>query len=74
LTRTIHEMGLMRRRHGYYRAKLIGAVLILIAWVVVFILIGDSWWQLANAGILAAVMTQLSFLGHDTAHRQCPWP
>jgi hypothetical protein len=35
-----------------------------------FILIGDSWWQLANAGILAAVMTQLSFLGHDAAHRQ----
>jgi hypothetical protein len=35
LTRTIHEMGLMCRRHGYYWAKLIGAVLILIAWVVV---------------------------------------
>jgi fatty acid desaturase len=63
-------MGLMCRRHGYCWAKLIGAVLILIAWVVVFILIGDSWWQLANAGILAAVMTQLSFLGHDAAHRQ----
>jgi len=45
-------------------------VLILIAWVVVFILIGDSWWQLANAGILAVVMTQIAFLGHDAAHRQ----
>src|SRR4249919_742243 len=51
LTRSIHEMGLMRRRYGYYWAKLIGTVLILIAWMVVFILIGDSWWQLANAGI-----------------------
>jgi hypothetical protein len=28
-------MGLMRRRYGYYWAKLIGAVLILAAWVVV---------------------------------------
>jgi fatty acid desaturase len=70
LTRSIHEMGLMRRRYGYYWAKLIGAVLILAAWVVGFIWIGDSWWQLANAGVLAALMTQISFLGHDAAHRQ----
>jgi fatty acid desaturase len=71
LTRTIHEMGLMCRRHGYCWAKLIGAVLILIAWVVVFILIGDSWCVRGHEkGILAAVMTQLSFLGHDAAHRQ----
>ena len=70
LTRSIHEMGLMRRSYGYYWAKLIGAVLILAAWVVGFILIGDSWWQLANAAVLAVLMTQLSFLGHDAAHRQ----
>ena len=38
LTRSIHEMGLMRRRYGYYWTKLIGAVLILAAWVVAFIL------------------------------------
>ena len=60
----------MRRRYGYYWAKLIGAVLILVAWVVGFIWIGDSWWQLANAGVLAVLMTQISFLGHDAAHRQ----
>jgi hypothetical protein len=36
-------MGLMRRRYGYYWAKLIGGVLILAAWVVGFIWIGDSW-------------------------------
>jgi fatty acid desaturase len=70
LTRSIHEMGLMRRRYGYYWAKLIGAVLILAAWALGFIWIGDSWWQLANAGVLAVVMTQISFLGHDAAHRQ----
>jgi len=70
LTRSIHEMGLMHRRYGYYWAKLIGAVLILAGWVVGFILIGDSWWQLANAAVLAVLMTQISFLGHDAAHRQ----
>jgi fatty acid desaturase len=70
LSRSIHELGLMRRRYGYYWAKLIGAVLILIAWVMGFTLIGDSWWQLANAGVFAVVMTQIAFLGHDAAHRQ----
>jgi hypothetical protein len=54
-------MGLMRRRYGYYWAKLIGAVLILIAWVVGFTLIGDNWWQLVNAGVFAVVMTQIAF-------------
>jgi fatty acid desaturase len=63
-------MGLMHRRYGYYWAKLIGAVLILAAWIVGFIWIGDSWWQLANAGVLAVVITQIAFLGHDAAHRQ----
>src|SRR6185437_8626966 len=58
LTRSIHEMGLMRRRYGYYWAKLIGAVFVLAAWVVGFIWIGDSWWQLASAGVLAVIMTQ----------------
>jgi fatty acid desaturase len=70
LTRKIQDLGLMRRRYGYYWTKLIGAVLILAAWVVGFILIGDSWWQLGNAVVLAVLMTQTSFLGHDAAHRQ----
>ena len=33
-------------------------------------LVGDSWWQLAVAAALAVVLTQLAFLGHDSAHRQ----
>jgi fatty acid desaturase len=70
LTRQVHELGLMRRRYGYYWTKLIGAVLILAAWVAGFVWIGDSWWQLASAGLLAVIMTQTAFLGHDAAHRQ----
>src|SRR6185503_17776699 len=70
LTRRVHELDLMRRRYGYYWTKLIGAVLILAVWVFAFIWIGDSWWQLFNAGVLAIIMTQLGFLGHDAAHRQ----
>ncbi|GAA3624354.1 fatty acid desaturase family protein [Microlunatus ginsengisoli] len=70
LARQVHELGLMRRRYGYYWAKLIGAVLVLTGWVVGFVWIGDSWWQLASGGVLAVTMTQTAFLGHDAAHRQ----
>ena len=70
LTRRVHELGLMRRRYGYYWAKLVGAALVLAAWTVAFVWIGDSWWQLASAAVLAVLMTQIAFLGHDAAHRQ----
>jgi fatty acid desaturase len=70
LTRRVHDLNLMRRRYGYYWTKLVGAVLILAVWVLAFIWIGDSWWQLVSAGVLAIIMTQLGFLGHDAAHRQ----
>jgi fatty acid desaturase len=70
LTRRVHELNLMRRRYGYYWMKLVGALVILAAWVLAFIWIGDSWWQMINAGVLAIIMAQLGFLGHDAAHRQ----
>jgi fatty acid desaturase len=70
LTRSIHELGLMRRRYGYYWAKLIGAVAVLTAWVVAFLWIGNSWWQLVSGAVLGILMTQIAFLGHDAAHRQ----
>lgn len=66
----IRESGLLRRRYGYYWAKLIGFPLLLIAVVAAFILIGDTWWQLLTAGVFAVIFTQIAFLGHDAAHRQ----
>lgn len=60
----------MRRRYGYYWTKLIGAVAILIAWVLGFVAIGNSWWQLISAAVLSVLITQIAFLGHDAAHRQ----
>ena len=70
LARQVTDLGLMRRRYGYYWSKLIGSVVVLAAWVVAFVWIGDSWWQLAWAGVLAVILTQIAFLGHDAAHRQ----
>jgi fatty acid desaturase len=70
LTRDVHAAGLMRRRYAYYWLKMLAMVALLAAFVVVFGWIGDSWWQLITAAVLAVALTQTAFLGHDAAHRQ----
>jgi fatty acid desaturase len=70
LSRTVRELGLLRRRHGYYWTR-IGLVIAAFAAVWVgFGLLGNSWLQLLMAGALALVLTQVAFLSHDSAHRQ----
>jgi fatty acid desaturase len=70
LAKRIQESGLMRRRHGYYWAKLLAVPVAYAACIALFLWIGDSWWQLATAALFAVVFTQTAFLGHDAAHRQ----
>ncbi|GAA4419161.1 acyl-CoA desaturase [Georgenia halophila] len=70
LTQMVQESGLMRRRYGYYWSKLIGLPLAGLALAVAFVMIGDSWWQMVTAVVLALLLTQIAFLGHDAAHRQ----
>ncbi|WP_410787627.1 fatty acid desaturase family protein [Kribbella sp. C-35] len=70
LLRTVRELGLLRRRRGYYFTR-IGLVLTAFAAVWVGVgLLGNSWFQLLMAGALALVLTQVAFLSHDSAHRQ----
>jgi fatty acid desaturase len=70
LANRIRASGLLRRRYGYYWAKLVLLPLLLVATIVAFIWIGDTWWQLFTAVVFAVVFTQIAFLGHDAAHRQ----
>ncbi|HVX46354.1 MAG TPA: acyl-CoA desaturase [Mycobacteriales bacterium] len=70
LSRQVKESGLLRRRYGYYWAKMSLTVLTLAAIGTAFGFLGDSWFQLIGAGLLAVVFAQLAFLGHDAAHRQ----
>jgi fatty acid desaturase len=70
LAARIRDSGLLRRRYGYYWAKLTLLPLALVAAIVVFVLIGDTWWQLFTAVAFAILFTQIAFLGHDAAHRQ----
>src|SRR3546814_5180266 len=50
--------------------KLVGLPMLVVATLTVFVLIGDTWWQLVTAVVLGVVFTQVAFLGHDAAHRQ----
>ncbi|MCI1018194.1 acyl-CoA desaturase [Microbacterium sp. C5A9] len=70
LAQQIRDRGLLRRRYGYYWTKLIAAPLAVATCLLVFVWIGDTWWQLFTAAVLAIVFTQIAFLGHDAAHRQ----
>jgi fatty acid desaturase len=70
LTRDIQESGHLRRRYGFYGARLAGAAVAVVGLVVVLVVVGDSWWQLAVAVGAAVVFTQCAFLGHDAAHKQ----
>lgn len=70
LSRIVVASGLMRRRYGYYWTKLIAAPLVIAVVIAAFVLLGDTWWQLLIAGVLAVVFTQVAMLGHDAAHRQ----
>lgn len=70
LSRAVQDAGLMRRRHGYYWTRFAVLTGLLGGLVTALVLIGPSWWQLVVAAVLAVVLGQVMFLGHDVAHRQ----
>ncbi|WP_217170946.1 acyl-CoA desaturase [Streptomyces sp. AC512_CC834] len=70
LSQRIAEAGLLARRPGYYTARLGLVTALLAAGAVAFVMLGDTWWQLAVAAFLAVVFGQLALVTHDMAHRQ----
>src|SRR5256885_12684848 len=70
LMRRVKRAGLLqhRPRVAVLRIALIG-ILLAAGWTA-FAVLGESWWQLAVAGYLAVIFTQVGFLGHDAGHRQ----
>jgi fatty acid desaturase len=62
--------GLLDRRPGYYAARIgVTAGLFVAGWAA-FFAIGDSWAQIAVAGVLAVLFAQAALVAHDIAHRQ----
>jgi fatty acid desaturase len=70
LLQTVRELGLLRRRQGYYYTRISIVIAALPAVATGMILVGDSWYQLFLAAALALVLVQVAFLSHDSAHRQ----
>ncbi len=70
LLRQVRGAGLLDRRYGYYLTKIaVTAALFVLGWGLFFVL-GNSWWQLGVAALLAGVFTHFGFIGHDAGHRQ----
>ncbi|HEY6594927.1 MAG TPA: acyl-CoA desaturase [Asanoa sp.] len=70
LSRRIAAAGLMDRKPSRYAAAIGLAVGGYAAGWAAFAAVGDSWWQLVVAVLLAVGTTQVAFLGHDAGHRQ----
>ncbi len=70
LLREVRDAGLLRPRHGYYVVKVATNLVMLGAVWAAFVLLGNSWWQLVVAALLAFCYTQTGFIGHDIGHRQ----
>ena len=70
LSRQVRQAGLLERRPGRYVWKITVTAALMAAGWAVFVLVGNSWWQLAVAVFLAVMFTQAGFLGHDAGHRQ----
>jgi hypothetical protein len=59
LLRRVKTAGLLQRRPGYYLTKIaVTGVLFAAGWAG-FVLVGDSWWQIAVAAFLAVVFGQI---------------
>jgi fatty acid desaturase len=70
LSRIVRDAGLMERRPGRYAVQVALTAAALVGTWAAFALLGDTWWQLVTAVVLAVVWTHVSFIGHDAGHKQ----
>jgi fatty acid desaturase len=70
LNRLIDGAGLLRRRPGYYVARLALVAAAYVGGLTAFFLLGDSWWQLLVAAFMGIMFAQTALVAHDIAHRQ----
>ncbi|MET7764361.1 acyl-CoA desaturase [Streptomyces sp. NPDC005393] len=70
LSRQVRSTGLLGHRPLRSVTALAVTLLLLAGGWAAFLLIGDSWWQLTAAAVLAFAFTQCGFRGHEAGHRQ----
>lgn len=69
LTQAANDAGLMDRRRGFYWVLMTCCTIALTLIIVAMVQLAESWFQLILAALLALVMAQFAFLGHDSAHQ-----
>ncbi|MFG2447987.1 acyl-CoA desaturase [Streptomyces sp. NPDC048512] len=70
LLRAVKERGLLDRRRGWYAREIVVNLLSLAGVVTGVVLVGDSWWTLLLAPLLAVLGARTAFIGHDAGHSQ----
>ncbi|MCU1576066.1 MAG: delta fatty acid desaturase [Leifsonia sp.] len=70
LLHTVRNLGLLRRRTGFYWVVFSILIAALGGVIAGFTLLGNSWYQLLMAAALGIIMTQFAFLAHEASHRQ----
>ncbi|MCT9082237.1 fatty acid desaturase family protein [Streptomyces fulvoviolaceus] len=70
LLRTVKGQGLLDRRFDWYARGIAVNALALAGVVTAVVLIGDSWWTLLLAPLLAVFCARTAFIGHDAGHAQ----
>lgn len=66
VSRRVKQAGLLDRRRGYYGAKIPLTLAGYVAGWVLFVVIGDSWYQAITAVVLGVLFTQVAFLSATT--------
>ena len=69
LVKTVRGAGLLDRRLVSYGIRGLITLGFFAAVVVSMTVIGNSWFQLVNAALLALAFAQVAFLGHDDGHQ-----
>lgn len=70
LSRIISAEGLLERRPVYYAVRITLVLGFLAGGWAAFVLLGDTWWQVIVAVVLAVAFGQVALLAHDLAHKQ----
>ncbi|MFB6392394.1 fatty acid desaturase family protein [Polymorphospora lycopeni] len=70
LSRLVRRAGLLDRRPAYYTIRMGVVTASFVGAAVVFVRLGESWWQIVVAAVFAVILTQAAFIGHDAGHRQ----
>jgi len=70
LRREVTSAAFLERRTGWYATRIAVNLGLLAGGWTAFVLLGNSWWQIATAAFLAVMFTQVAFVGHDAGHRQ----